>query len=216
MRYFWISESTDIKIVGVYPQRGEMSVGLHVEDPSHLFNQAQFVKLKDDIYIPKFKLRHKAKLTDIISFSLGSDFIISEKFKSVCVSEEIQDVQFVPIDLYQRKRVVQYYLLRFVRYDFSRLDFSRTFISVMETTWDEKERVRVSEAQELESLIRNTRLPLSITIKEPFFRQDLEDKMFALPKIHRCSGVFVSEVFRRSLEQQGITGLQFFDPGENS
>jgi hypothetical protein len=215
MRYFWISESSDSKIVGVFPQRGEMSVGLSRNDPRHLFNQDPFVKLSDDIYVPKFKLRSKAKLTDVISLSLGDDFIISEKFRSICIAEKIQDVQFLPIDIYQRDKLVPFYLLRFVRYDFSRLDFSRTLVSIMETTWDEKESVRVSDAKELEFLIRNTRLPLSITIKEPFFRQDLEENMFALPKIHRCSGVFVSEKFRRILEQQGITGLQYFDPGKN-
>lgn len=214
MNFFRLAESVELKEIGNYPQMGEMIGDLHVQDPRHLLKQIAFEGLKNDVFIPSFKLRKNAKLTDILSSRINADFIVSKKMISIINSLETNDFQFAPITIIYKETPVQYFLLRPLREAFECLDYQQTEIAIMETTWDEKERVKVNNVYELQSLIKETQLPESIKIKELFFLEDCKLNFLALSHVYGGSGIYVSESLKEKMIKEKITGIRFMELNE--
>lgn len=214
MNFYRLAESVDRKEIGIFPQRGEMIGDVNVHDPRHLFNQIAFERMKNDVFIPSFQLRKKAKATDMISLRLNSSLIVSKRFISILTSLGTNDFQIAPITIIYKDNPVQYYLLRPVREAFECLDFEQTEITIMETTWDEKERVKVNSVYELQSLILETQLPENIYIKEVFFRKDCALDIFALSHVYGGSGIYVSESLKEKMIMEKLTGIRFMNPNE--
>lgn len=214
MIFYRIETSTDLNEVGEFPQIGEMKVGLHKDDPKHLFNQAELSKLSSEIYIPSFKLRRKAKLTDVLSFPINNDWVVSEKFKSIFEQENIADVQFIPIEIFQNEELKYYFLLRSLRSSIEQIDFSKTEISIMKTTWDEEQKVSVSDVQGFLALVEETKYPLSIKIKRPYIIQECNLKFFSIKFVYGVFPRFISKGFKDVLANNNISGIRYMELDE--
>jgi hypothetical protein len=214
MLFYRLQISTDLNEVGVFPQIGEMKVGLHKDDPKHLFNQADLSKLSAEIYIPSFKLQNKAKLTDVLSFPINNDWVVSEKLKSVFESENIADVQFIPIEIFKKEELKNYFLLRPLKSSIEQIDFSKTEISIMKTTWDEEQIVKVRDVQGFLALVEETKYPMSIKIKRPYILQDCNLKFFCIKYVYGIFPYFISKEFRDILVNHNITGIRYMELDE--
>jgi hypothetical protein len=214
MTFYRIETSTDLNEVGVFPQIGEMKVGLHKDDPKHLFNQPDLSKLSSEIYVPSFKLRSNAKLTDVLSFPVNSDWVISEKLKSVFEQESIVDVQLLPIEIFQGEELKKYFLLRRLRSAIEQIDFSKTEISIMKTTWDEDQKLKVSNVQEFLALVEEVKYPKSIKIKKPYILQECKYKFLSIKHVYGIFPLFVSKEFKDILESNNISGIRYMELDE--
>ncbi len=215
MKYYRLSESIEQKEIGVFPQRGEMAIGMNINDPKHLFNQQFFTPIDQTVFVPSFSLRGKAKLTDMISLSINSDLIISSRLKEIIKGLETSDFQFVPITLISKNCEVQYYLLRPTKSNFNCFDFNKTQVSIMETIWEEKEKIKVENKFELLKLIENTKLPLNIKIKRPYFLDECQLHIFSCSHVYHGYSVFVSEDLKNEFIKNRITGIRFRELDEN-
>jgi hypothetical protein len=210
-----IGQSVDLNQIGKFPQLGEMLVGLHMDDPRHLFNNRGMIPIPADTYIPSFKLRKGTKLTDVLSTPINNDWVVSEKLKDVFEKEKITDVQFVPINIYKSPtQYATYYLLRCLRSRLEFINYKKTEISIMETTWDELKRVKVSDVDEFLKLVEQTKLPFSIKIQRPFLHEDCSCDFFVLTYVYSRFELFVSESFKEVLNKKGCTGIRFMDLDE--
>ena len=81
----------------------------------------------------------------------------------------------------------------------------------METTWVEKERLKVYDVSSLQKLIRDIKLPESIYIKDLFFRQDCTLDILALSHVYGVSGIYVSESLKEKMIMEKITGIRFME-----
>lgn len=214
MIFYRIEISTNLNEVGVFPQIGEMKVGLHKDDPNHLFNQADLSKLSSEVYIPSFKLRNKAKLTDVLSFPINNDWVVSEKLKSIFERENIIDVQFMPIEIFKNEDLKNYFLLRPLRSSIEQIDFSKTEISIMKTTWDEEQKVSVRDVQAFFDLIEKTKYPMSIKIKRPYIIQECNLKFFSIKYIYGVFPYFISKEFSDILLKNNISGIRLMELDE--
>ncbi|WP_416439127.1 imm11 family protein [Phnomibacter sp. MR] len=214
MKFYRIDNSTNLKEVGAVPQRGEMSDGLHKDDPRHFCNQPDIGALSEEVYIPSFRLRNKAKLTDVISFPINSDWIVSEKFKNIFEAEKIEYVQFVPIYLFKKDEANKYYLLRTLKLFMECIDFSKTTISIMKTTWEEEKRLLVKDLNEFNFLIESTHLPYSIKISEFRISEKCMYDFIRLDYTYGEPTLFISERFKDTLLQNKITGIRYMEIDE--
>lgn len=214
MKFYRIQNSTNLKEVGMVPQRGEMSDGLHMDDPRHLFNQPDIGALSEEVYVPSFRLRSKAKLTDVISFPINSDWIVSERFKSTFEAEEIDNVQFIPIYIFKKDEAHQYFLLRALKVCMECIDFSNTTISIMKTTWEEEKRIQVKDLNEFQILVESTRLPQSIKISAFKISEKCNYDFIRLDYTYGVPTFFISERLKEILLQNKITGIRYMELGE--
>lgn len=214
MIFYRIEMSTNLNEVGIFPQRGEMKVGLHKDDPNHLFNQADLSKLSSDVYIPSFKLRNKAKLTDVLSFPINNDWVVSEKFKFIFETENIADVQFMPIEIFENSDLKNYFLLRPLKSSIEQVDFSKTEISIMKTTWDEEQKVRVRDVQGFFDLVEKTKLPMSIKIKRPHILQECNLKFFGIKYVYGVFPFFISKLLKDVFLENNISGIRYMELDE--
>lgn len=213
-KFYRIEDSTDLREVGTFPQRGEMKIGLHIADPKHLFNQTDLVKLPADVYIPTFRLRNKAKLTDVLSSPINNDWIVSEKLKVLFERENIEGVQFVPIEIFKNEELKNYFLLRPLRSSIEQIDFSKTEISIMKTTWEEEKKVSVRNVQEFLALIEETKYPLSVKIKRPYIVQESNLKFFGIKYVYGVFPFFISKQFKDILFENKISGIRYMELDE--
>lgn len=206
--------NTDLNEVGVFPQRGEMKLGLHKDDLKHLFNQGNLSMLSGDVYIPSFKLKSKAKLTDVISFPINNNWIVSEKLKFLFEKESIPDIQFLPIEIFKNDELKNYFLLRSLKSSIEQIDFSKIEVSIMKTTWDEEQKIKVSDIQGFLALVEETKYPMSIKIKRPYIIQECNLKFFSIKYVYGLLPYFISQDFKNVLIHNGITGIRYMQLDE--
>jgi hypothetical protein len=214
MTFYRIEASTNLAEVGVFPQRGEMGIGLHVDDNKHLFNQPEFTRLLSSVYIPSFKLRGKAKTTDVLSFPIKNNWIISKKLKTIFEEEDIANVQFVPIQIYKSDTLKDYFLLRSLKSANECIDFSKTEISLMKSTFEEDKKISVINVNSFIDLIEETKYPMSIKIIRPYIVQDCNLKFFSIKHVYGTLPFFVSQEFKAVLMQNNITGIRYMELDE--
>jgi hypothetical protein len=214
MHYYRIIESTDLKFVGTFPQRGEMSNGLNINDTKHLFNQSEFMWIDSNVYIPAFKLRSKAKLTDMISLAINFNLIVSEKIRLILESEGIQDAQFVPIHIFYRDNPVTYYLLHFLKSNYDCINFKETEVSIMKDIWTEDKKIKVNSVERFLELIAETKMPFSIRIKKPVFLESCSSSILSIKYVYSGFGCFVSKSLRERFEKEKCTGIRFMELDE--
>ena len=214
MHYYRIIESTDLKIVGAFPQLGEMNIGLNINDTKHLFNQPEFMRIDSNVYIPAFKLRSKAKLTDMISLAINFDFIVSEKIRLILESEGIQDFQFVPIHMFYKDKPVTYYLLHFLGSKYDCINFNETEVSLMKDIWTEVKKIKVTSVEKFLELITETKMPFSIRIKKPVFLESCSSSILCIKYVYSGFGCFVSKSLRERFEKEKCSGIRFMELDE--
>ena len=214
MIFYRIEMNTDLNEVGVFPQRGEMKLGLHKDDLKHLFNQGNLSMLSGDVYIPSFKLKSKAKLTDVISFPINNNWIVSEKLKFLFEKESIPDIQFLPIEIFKNDELKNYFLLRSLKSSIEQIDFSKIEVSIMKTTWDEEQKIKVSDIQGFLALVEETKYPMSIKIKRPYIIQECNLKFFSIKYVYGLLPYFISQDFKNVLIHNGITGIRYMQLDE--
>lgn len=214
MKFYRIEDSTDLKEVGIFPQRREMNVGLHKDDPRHLFNQPAFAALPKDVYIPSFKLHPKAKLTDVISSPINSDWIVSSKLKAIFEMEQIANVEFVPIYLYKKDLTYEYFLLRSLASRMESIDFYNTVILIKKVLSQEEQEIQVNDFNAFQELSEEVEYPRYIQIDKFRIKAECDLKFFTLKYTYGLITHFISENFKDILIKNKCTGIRYMELDE--
>ena len=213
MEMFRLLESTDLAEVGVFPQRGESLSTVPISLTEHFYNIERFASVPDNVYVPDYQLRTNCKITDVISLSINSCFIVSAKIKTIVEQYSISDIQFIPINLRKGKTWYGYYLLFFLKSRFDMIDFSATDISIMKSVWDVEQVVRVRDVEEFYVLLREVTYPRALLMENPIMTPKYEVDLFSVDKTYNGIGVFVSEKLKSIFEREGVSGWQYIPLG---
>ncbi len=217
MNYYRLHTSIILKEVGCFPQ----TEGFHkieypvmmADDPRHLYGQGDFTYAHKDIYIPNHYLKKRAKVTDMLSFSLRSDEIISERFKNIIEKYAEADFQLLPITFERSEESYQYYLLRGINDKFKNnyelIDFEKSIVTVFKEMRVEDYDIKISNAKVLLHLIENTHLPSYVKIKRPYFLDNCNKHLLALRYVYYGYQIFVSEFLKNKLDEAKITGVKY-------
>jgi hypothetical protein len=117
---FLISNSTDSKEIGKYPQIERLNNDI----PN--FNQISLdlLNLTEKLnYEPKlsYTASYKAKLTDLISVS--QVLLISDKLLEILLTSNIENFQYFPVEIIHRKKTHKYNLYFIYGQDYSLVDY---------------------------------------------------------------------------------------------
>lgn len=115
MKYFKITQNTDSKIIGKYPQVKDLKISFH-EARASQWGKIDEWKSDDDIPdLNNFLLQPKSKLTDLISnsFVIVSDgLFISQESKEV-FNQFIINGSFYPSTIYKLDEKFSYHFLKY-------------------------------------------------------------------------------------------------------
>jgi hypothetical protein len=128
MSLFILKESTDAKIIGRSFPQTEI-INIDASDGLDILSENKGLRIENLEPIDNVKFSNGAKLTDVVSCSLGAggDIIVSKKFVSVLRQFGYSSVQLFPMKiLYRTDTLEDYFWCHFV-YEFEKgLDFQKS------------------------------------------------------------------------------------------
>jgi len=211
MKYFSVSISDDLKVIGHYPQaKLRTDEGDNVRVDGYLAMRPD--KFPDFVPNYKLELHPRAKPTNFLPKSPASfGWIVDSKLKSILENHKLPKHHFYPIKVYHKNTVLDYYWLHYIVDDFYEfIDTNNSYgevfefktpieIVVKETfpifSWDQI--IKEEKKHEFNS----TRIG-KIVMKKDFPKYDLYET--------RSINYFtiISEPLKQVFEKESITGME--------
>jgi hypothetical protein len=198
-----------LKEIGHYPQFAAAVSKINFYDKNHYYQQQPFEALPIGLYKPDLVLRPKARLSDKMGgASPMLDIVVSQKALQVLQQNNDEFVEYHKVTLLDGAKEFDYYFVHPIKSCEAFIDFSKTQVSIYETTWDEKEKVWVKTYDEFVSLVQSTEAPYWIRIRNPIFREGTEAGIFFCKHTAYCQA-FCSARLKEAIETNHLTGFQF-------
>ncbi len=223
MIYYKIETSTDLKEIGAYPQAqnfiepdGEL---LPTEKQPRIWNLNFLDKLPDNTYCNIHALTKKSKLTDLVSYVAESSFglLMSDKLRVILEPYLNDNAQFIANPVFFNNTVLKnYWLLHFYKFSFEKLDFSKTEVWKMLSTWDKDQKLPVRNEKDFLGEVEKYQYPHGhgVKIENISFLAETKDDFFALRHISGGIGYFVSNNLKLKIQGEGCTGIRFLGLNE--
>lgn len=217
MKYFRISNSTNLKEIGTYPQATSQVVfDLKTLTIPHVDTFDCFKELPDNFFFPVQLMTKKSKLTDLLSYATYTSYglFISKKLAEIIKPHVKGNAQMFPVQVSKNNVLVDYVLLHFYHFSFENIDYDRTEIWKMKSTWEKAEPLKIRNEQELTKAFNTYKYPEGVEIEQICFKEDLNVHCFSLFYLFCGRGYFVSEYLREKIETAGCTGIRFLEINE--
>ncbi len=136
-KYYFINHSTDLKIIGHYPQVEHISHECHLSlsTPYSLKNLVSWKFPDKEPMLDYLILHKKAKLTDVLSFGMISaqGFLVSERFKEILEQLHLMPHKFYPAKIEYKGTLFNYCFLHLVSSSYDIIDFQKSKFYVSRT-----------------------------------------------------------------------------------
>jgi len=217
MKYFSIQSSLDEKIMGKLPQLKEVIHKCNVSNDPNFINKFVFEKIKSRPILSNAVLSTNSKQTDLIEasgvgFSYGA-MLISEKLKNLLANSHCFGVQFFPTYIiHKNQRNENYWQTHIYNIPYNLLDLKKTNIykkNALTRSVDFKEKIEVSNTEDLLSKIKELEFPYCIFFKDVAFKDEMNLDYFFLRYFEGANQGIVSQRLKDKIEKQEITGIEF-------
>lgn len=211
--FFAISRSTDPNIIGpvrVQAARAELSV--EIKHP-FLSRNVLFKEMPiEKVITPTPVIEPRAKLTDLLSGSAvgnGMQLMISEKLKDLISKENHPGIQFFPMQVIYKKKVLNnYWLSNPFAFDFDAIDYETSIFEVRRYGITPIKEVSVDNEKTFFNMKEALQEPEALTIKKLAIKKKSQNLLLF---IHVDGGIqyCVSEKLKMEIEAAGCTGIAF-------
>ncbi len=212
--YYFINFSTDLKIIGHYPQVEHISHECHLSlsSPHSLKNIVSW-KFPDKAPMLDYLILHKkAKLTDVLSFGMISaqGFLVSERFKEILEQLHLMPHKFYPAKIEYKGTFFNYFFLHLVSSSYDIIDFQKSKFYISDIGLSKVGDIKFENEENF--LLKKKNLILneskSIRAQKLYFRNEFENNpidMFYFTGLH--FEVFISQKIKSAIEVMEVTGL---------
>lgn len=161
----------------------------------------------------RFRLKNKAKLTDVLSSTAGpfTDFIINPKVKGIIDSSHIMQHQYFNAEIETNKQKYDYYWLHLSQPELiMALDYEKSEFS--QTEWEifDKGPIKIKSFEHYQELkAKDKEGAFGVSLKKIVMTENFDrnlDLFFLLPFDFN---IYISETLKVKLEQNGIKGIFF-------
>lgn len=161
----------------------------------------------------RFRLKNKAKLTDVLSSTAGpfTDFLVGQKFKDVIEDSHIMQHQFFKAIVEKGKQKYDYHWLHLSQPDLiNALDYEKS--EFHQTEWEilDKGAIKINSFEHYQTLKAKDREgSFGVSLKKIVMTEKFDrtlDLFFLLPFDFN---IYISEALKEKLEQCGIKGILF-------
>jgi hypothetical protein len=225
MKYYRIENSIHVNIIGTFPQIQDGEVPTTINHPLAL-SALLFEKATAETQVPRGRLDKKAKLTDLLSASfsgLSGRLVVSKRFKEILEGFSSEGVEFLKSSVLTSKgKTEDYWIVNPFQSGYNFLDFHDSEFSNMDgmgrniiknVNFASADDFILAYLENRKSAISNpfpNHRPLMITkiVIKPTNDRDF----FSIAPIKPSGiGFFVSEVLKRKIEDEKISGIEFIE-----
>lgn len=213
MKYFKITQNTDSKIIGKYPQVKDLKIDFHKARASQ-WGKIDEWKSDDDIPdLNNFLLQPKSKLTDLISnsFIIVSDgLFISQESKEV-FNQFIINGNFYPSTIYKLDEKILYYFLKYEYGGLSNMIWEESeFIEYNINTLEFGNIVLVKNFEDYKEKVESLRISKNddIALWNLFPKLIKFNKKYDMTPMFKY-GLICNENVKKAIEENQLTGFDF-------
>ncbi|MDL2141948.1 hypothetical protein QQY79_05410 [Flavobacterium tructae] len=216
MKYYFINNSLNNKIVGDYNQVQGAQHHCDIWEDPNFIDKIDFIKIDFQPIISNAILSRKAKLTDLINaqttgFSLR--LLISSKLKDILEKYSKEKGQFFrsPV-IYQNKSIDGYWIFHPHFFESNSIDYLDSKILIRKRkseggTFLEKIKVENDDDFKIQNLLKNE--DDYIYISNLKIKKDFHSDFFLLSNTGGGIGYIVSENLKKEIEDASCTGIEF-------
>lgn len=221
MKYYFLTNSLDLKIMGNYPQVKDVIYHCDIWNDPYFIEKVYFNKVNYNPIIANPILHHKSKLTDLIHlWNIGFSFtkLISGKLKDILSKYLIDKSQFFQCSIYKDDiEYNDYWLMNIYNFNNEFIDYKNCIIRYdkkaddFETTFETKMLILdVSSSDEFHRYLEIAEEKQeSLYIEKLVLNEDAMGQDFIFLK-NVFSGMYlVSEKLKEEIEDAGCTGIEF-------
>lgn len=211
MKFYRLTESTNLSEVGKYPQCTENLLTKWDSKKSLALIFKKKVDI-DSIEIPEFNLVNKGKQTDLLSTSfLDFMLVVSPRLKNLLYLKNNRDVQFFRSVIHVRKASGECWIINPFSFKNEYLDYSQSMIKCSDSNGSYY--LRVKNQEEFEQLIKDGREKgrIYVIISPKIYLDKVKDDFFLLDGVAGGIGYYVSETVRKEIYEAGFTGITFIE-----
>lgn len=215
VKFFKISYSTDLTIVGEYPQIQKViySDSPHWH-PLYFRNvlTSYHEKLDFTPIFDTFSIVNKAKFTDILSTVLSA-YVFNEKMLNV-LSNFTMSSTFAayPIKVQKRLKIVDYYFFYLHNDDYAHLDIKETIFyeeKAQSLIDDPRRYIKINDISEINDWGKwHSKFP-KLKVEKLIYKNEIKDLDLLDGTYGDEAGYFVSLRLKEALEKAGISGILF-------
>jgi hypothetical protein len=214
--FYKIEVSTNNKIIGQYPQIQDAELPLGWENNLSFTENIRFEKVNFIPIVPKGILSKKAKLTDLLSTvppGFTPKLLVSDSFKTIL--EEFDKVlfQYFPCEVLSKNIINNYWLASPLITKLENVDFELSEIETRKSNpkgGSLLERVEITTHIEFNDYLKSQgNSSWKTTISRVVIKNNVKDDIFAITNVGGGVGYFVSEKFKKTVESQKLTGIEF-------
>lgn len=215
MKYYKISESSDLNVIGnTYPQIEEAE---YTCDP---FEDEKFIENighKKINFIPKLpvgKLHKKAKLTDFLSAvpnGYTRRLVISNKLKDILPNKGNYQLFSTKIKL-NKNNIIDYWLLNPINFDYNNVDYLKSEYYLITDYFSKGEKLDIRSKEVLleeSKRVDNLGYPYQLIIEKIVLNNNNNNEFIIIDNTKEGISYFVSENLKEIIETEKITGINF-------
>jgi hypothetical protein len=215
MKYFKITQNTDSKIIGKYPQVKDLKINFH-EARASQWGKIDEWKSDDDIPdLNNFLLHPKSKLTDCLSNNFvfeTSGLIMSSKCKQILDSFSVNG-KFYTATVYKSDEEIyyDYYFLHYEMSSISKINFKKSsFIEYNISTLEVGNIVLVEDFEDYKEKVESLRVSKNdeIALWDLFPKSIHLNHAYDLTPMFKL-GLICNENIKKVIEENQLTGFDF-------
>lgn len=214
--YYRIENSLDLKIVGQYSQIQDAKFPADWENDPRFIEHIEFREVDFKPLTSIGLLHKKAKLTDLISTvpaGFTRKLLISKALKEVFEEFDKGLFQYFQCTVVSKDTTIEYWIVSPIISMFENVDFSKSDVVSRKRKPEGGtylEPVTLSSLNEFhEYLALQGEDSWKTTINHIYFKEDIDNDVFALGHVEGGIGYYVSEKFKKTVEDQKLTGIEF-------
>lgn len=211
--------------VGFSPQ---ISNGIYptTSDSPNALGMLLFEKSSANTEVPKGELNRKSKLTDLMSVSfLSCKSVVSNRLKVLFDQKRQLGIEFLPTSIFNKNEIFNCWIINPFLSDFSFLDVGNTeFVYTDAMGKKDIEKVKFENIEGFLFAYEQNKKDMicigypnyrPLIMKKNEFIENCDIDFFSLaPIAYGGIGFFVSENFKKEIEDAGCTGIVFTAPNK--
>lgn len=216
MKFYFIRNSENKKIMGNYPQVKEIKYNCNVWDEPTFIEHIEFKKIDFEPITANAILYSNSKVTDLINVT-GMGFtrklLVSHKLKEIIEKRTKTGLQFFKSAIIHKNIVIEdYWILNAYKLNMNCIDFKKSNVFLKEGLFDKLEKLNVSNIDEYEyekDKIEKKGYPLNIFIEKIILMEDLDEHFLTINNVEGGVKYITSEKLKQEIEKAGCTGIEF-------
>lgn len=212
MKYYNLTSTSDLGIVGEYPQVSTTKDSLLGSPFSTI--KVNYGEIPEEIPFLELEFEKKAKTTDLLStYSPYFGIIVSEKLKKLLQTFRLPPHKFYPVNVINKNEIIPYYWFNFYDNASKYIDYKNSIIEIYHKfNFKTLSIMNIESEENLREINSHLGFERNIKLRKISFNKDFPDYDIFMNNVLGFGNNLISKNLLKTLQEDNITGLLFSEP----